>query len=190
MSESEYDFNLIDDFNGNIDYAQFQHEINSNVIITANATCTHINSDGDDIYVFFDSTLGNTQQDCLHTIVSNHVPIPKKNLLSHCWPLMVVRETSYRNIATLYFTVDYTKPIKSIELVGYIEQDSSMGSIQFVYRNSNQLIASHDFNNTSPTLILITDILYQPLTSGIIDVSLKSSAFGKFARVDEIIFWN
>lgn len=71
-----YTKSLSTDFGSILNTIQFQSEINAEAGIVP--TCTHINTDGDDVDIVFASSLTAGEQTTLSTLTTNHTPITNK----------------------------------------------------------------------------------------------------------------
>lgn len=67
-----YRYILSSDFGGNINSYQFVEEIKHNISITP--VCTHINTDRNNVDIWFDTSLSVSEKNLLDTLVSAHVP--------------------------------------------------------------------------------------------------------------------
>jgi hypothetical protein len=69
-----YDKSIAGDFNGNLDTAQLRTEIIDEIGITK--TLEYINTDDDDVGIFFTTALSGPEETLLDGIVSSHIPVP------------------------------------------------------------------------------------------------------------------
>lgn len=185
----EINYSLANDFNDGLDNGQFQLEIRSNADITE--LCTHINTNGDDVSIYFENALNGTELNILDTLVSLHIPIPEYTYLMRFSPKTTVIDTStYILIGTFYLT-NVTIPIKKIEIVSYMDFGSTSFTVKLIYRNTNTVIAEGTFSNTNFSINTITNIDFSPTDIGLIDIiaSRISSETIKHAYISDIVLW-
>ena len=118
MSEVSYTYSIINDFNGDLNTAQFHIEISNNV--TIGPYFIRIDTINDDVYIVFSQSLTAGELTILNDMITNYIYIPSSSTESYV--VLSNFKTGVKVSSSAYFAVDE-----------YIIPDNTLPSLTSVF---------------------------------------------------------
>ena len=187
---TKYNYKISTDFGGSLNTRQLQDEIEADAGIPP--TCNYIETYGDDVDVWFDIGLSEGEETILGGLVSAHTPgnaafntpIPFTPLVPK------VSTSSYTMVGSMIFP--NTGNIGSIDFISYKDSSVTSYDIQIIDKNNNNIIATKNITNSTPSVQTISTNSNQPSGVGELQISMKITKNGnaiKYAYVNSGMFW-
>ncbi len=169
----------IQDFTSGFDFDQFNIEISESSL--SSCYTGEINRYGDDINIFFNTTLTTEQISYLDTIVNNHVPDPYIHLKGS--DILISDSNAYTNLSQYKNVLNFRYKGKSvigyptkIIIIAMIEDGATNGSIRIYDITNNKVITEYS-NITSKIpmtmLIPLGNKIDYPLLEADFSIQLK-----------------
>jgi hypothetical protein len=172
-----YSYSLSGDFGGQLNIDQFGYEVKDNVVITT--TFIGMSTDGDDIKIYFVSSISGAEETELDALVSAHTPNNDIHYTKHI--ILHSRKVSYGNSsyhrARIYHYGGSRTDglIQKITITGYQDSSATSYSVRMMDVTNHKVMAEATFTNTMEADQEILTITNIPLKKAKIEFHVKKT---------------